>query len=512
MAIVMNKKNNEPSWDDDRRTKMLDDDSPIDELDEQLVAYLDGELATLERDVLESRLGRDPELRNRLRTLQNGWDMLDELPMATPSPILLESTIRMAAIEASQGIAAKPTTGGIVSNHWLKSKFFWAALMTVAFFGVGMAAARVRERQQFRSQLAQLPVAMHVDAYLNATDLPLMRTLMQLPQWQDAVQIAERFGEWDFALHGRIDQATVSERVQLLQELPIEHQQVVMQAWQRFEKLEPEVKAAAIDVAKRVADQPDSQEVLATMDRFARWRETLAPGQRDLIASGDAQGRIRAIEESLEKTVSQWTQQTTRLLNDEDVETIYQVLRQIARLRIQSIDFSDVPIAAAGLRSFGSKDQNMEPRMEAFFLRRIFDPYDQPPPPPAPPTGTAGMNRPGPPPTGFEFMAPALGAIRPLLEKLRAPLHDDELWMIESVLSEELAGFLSAASRIELLREKLLRIWADESLRRIESSRSGRTISERYELIDPSRRDQLDLLAPDKILESLRFEDRRRRP
>lgn len=519
--MAMNQKNNNPAADNDRPTSTLDDDSPIDELDELLVAYLDGELPPEERVVLETRLGRDSSLRKRLRTLQHGWDMLDELPMATPSAVLLESTIRMAAMEASQG---KSATDSSNTNRWLKSKRLWISLATLFCFGVGVAAARVRERQQFRSQLSELPIAMHVDAYLNATDISMMRTLMQLPQWQKAVDIAERFGEWDFSLHQKIDNATVTERNRLLQELPIEHQQIVMQSWQRFEKLDLPSKTLVLETAQRVSEQTDSEDLLATMDRFARWRETLAPAQRDQIASGDAESRVKAIDESLQRTVRQWTQQTSRMLTEEDTETIYHVLRQIARLRIQALDFTDAPPMAAQLQSFGSKDQKMDPRMEAFFLRRMFDPNDpnppQPPPqaPSQPSGGSKGdaasddsRRRPGPPPMGFDFMAPAFGALRPFVDKLRGPLREDELWMVESVLGEELTEFVSAASGIDSLRDELLRSWGDETLRRIESNRSGRTVSERYELVEPARRDILDLLPPDKILESLRYEDRRRR-
>jgi hypothetical protein len=57
----------------------------------------------------------------------------------------------------------------------------------------------------------------------------------------------------------------------------------------------------------------------------------------------------------------------------------------------------------------------------------------------------------------------------------------------------------------------LLRSWTEETLRRIEFNRSGQSVSERYELIEPSRRAVLDLLPPDEILEFL-SEDRRRRP
>jgi anti-sigma factor RsiW len=165
--MAMNQKNNDPAAEDDRPVGTLDDESPIDQLDEQLVAYLDGELPPEERIVLEARLGRDSSLRKRLRTLQHGWDMLDELPMATPSAVFLESTIRMAAMEASQG---KSSTNGSWTNGWLKSKRVWVSLITIFCLGVGVAGARVRERQQFRLQLSQLPVAMHVERHFDDAD------------------------------------------------------------------------------------------------------------------------------------------------------------------------------------------------------------------------------------------------------------------------------------------------------------------------------------------------------
>jgi hypothetical protein len=385
-----------------------------------------------------------------------------------------------------------------------------------------------------------------------------MRSLMTMPQWQKTVAIAERFGEWDFRVQSEIDAASPTQRQQLLRDLPIEDQQVVVDAWQQFEQLAGAERSNLLATAARVADQSDSGELLATMDRFARWRESLAPAVRDQIASGDDPTRTRVLDESLQRTVKQWTQQTARLLTKDDIETIYQALRHIARLRIMSIDLEGTQIPAGLLRTFGSKDQLMEPRMEAFFLSRMFDPNDpfaglaSPPPPPATSSsdapdadkpdeprsdakapgdeapgdeatgdgekpaavrtidgsqaGGSSARRPGTPPAGFDFFSPALGALRPILEQLRGPLREDELGMIASVLGEETTAFLEAAAGIEMLQEELLRTWADEAIRRTAFSRSGRTVNERYELLDPARRDQLDLMPPDQILESLRYD------
>jgi hypothetical protein len=70
---------------------------------------------------------------------------------------------------------------------------------------------------------------------------------------------------------------------------------------------------------------------------------------------------------------------------------------------------------------------------------------------------------------------------------------------------------LAAVADIGTLREDLLRSWAEESMRRMSWNRSGTTLNERYLLLDPARRDQLDLLPPSEIIQSLRAEDGRRR-
>src|SRR5690554_5298714 len=117
----------------DRPVDTLDDDLQADEVDERLVAYLDGELEPEERRALEVQLGRSAVLRARLRSLQDGWEMLDELPMATPSPQLLESTLRMAATEAAsqpRAIAAAPNRWGGWWQRLVASKIFWVSLLS----------------------------------------------------------------------------------------------------------------------------------------------------------------------------------------------------------------------------------------------------------------------------------------------------------------------------------------------------------------------------------------------
>jgi hypothetical protein len=477
----------------------LTDDAPIDEVDEQLVAYLDGELDSEDRKQLETRLGHDAQLRARLRTLQDGWELLDELPTATPSAVLLESTLRMAAIEATGERSANNNDErfSVFPSRWMTPLALSIIVLSVLGFATGAVAVRVIDRISFENQLRQLPIALHVDAYLHGADLELMRSLREMPQWQQAVAISEQLGEWDFTLERNISQAAPGERQELLPGLSIEDQQEVTEAWNRFEQLSDQQRQGIIATASQVAVQSDADQLLTTMRRYARWRQSLSAPQRVAIDSPDPQQRTAVIIDALERTTRQWKQQTSRMLTDEDFEMMYQTLRQIARIRIDEwLEYDEAELSQqtlALLDTFATNHQANDPRIEAEILRRLFeDPPREPPPP--------------------MFLPPHIVEFRRLLEQIQGPLDDYELYMIESVLSAEVSKFLAAASSVESLAEELLRSWADEATRRVSSRRSGVTLTERYELMEPTRRDQLDLQPPDRMLESLREEGRRRRP
>src|SRR5690606_16022044 len=126
--------------------------------------------------------------------------------------------------------------------------------------------------------------------------------------------------------------------------------------------------------------QSDAEELLSTMARFAHWRQTLPPPVKDEIANPDPQQRRTALADAIQSTTRQWTQQTSRMLSDDEFETIYQTLRQIARLRINSLQLEGTSIPQLTLKTFGTEEQAMDPRMEAFFLRRLFEPRDFGPP------------------------------------------------------------------------------------------------------------------------------------
>jgi len=72
--------------------------SNLDFLDEELVAYLDGELDSQATKRLEDLLASDEPARKRLSQLANSWELLDQLPRATVDDLFTRTTVKMVAL------------------------------------------------------------------------------------------------------------------------------------------------------------------------------------------------------------------------------------------------------------------------------------------------------------------------------------------------------------------------------------------------------------------------------
>ena len=105
------------------------------QLNEQLSAYIDGELSPEETIVLEQRLAADEKLRKRLAGLKKNWGLLESLPRENVSSRFTASTVEMVAIRATANNSLDTSTAiGWASRNprWL---FILAAALLAGFFG-----------------------------------------------------------------------------------------------------------------------------------------------------------------------------------------------------------------------------------------------------------------------------------------------------------------------------------------------------------------------------------------
>ena len=153
----------------------MNDHNPIksDKIEDELVAYLDGELDAAARQQVEERLGRDTTYRSRLQSLQHAWDLLDVLPRTSASESFTRSTVEMVALSAAVDIEGlKQTT---------KKQFRWAWLfgsggaLVVAVIGYIIVSTMMAIPD--RELLCALPVLANLDYYRQAGSMEFLRQL-----------------------------------------------------------------------------------------------------------------------------------------------------------------------------------------------------------------------------------------------------------------------------------------------------------------------------------------------
>ena len=145
------------------------DDALLDEL----VAYLDGELDADANRHVERQLSRDSGYRERLRQLQQTWDLLDHLPDAEVDESFTESTIAMVAVRTAEEM------GEVADRNRRHRRPWWAAfaLATAVMFAAGFGITRWMAGAGDRQLVRDLPVIENVDVYRYAENIEFLRML-----------------------------------------------------------------------------------------------------------------------------------------------------------------------------------------------------------------------------------------------------------------------------------------------------------------------------------------------
>jgi len=73
-------------------------------IEEQLVAYLDGELDDADARRIEELLASDAEVRQTLEKLEATWGLLDHLDQAHVDEVFTQSTLEMVAVAAAEDV------------------------------------------------------------------------------------------------------------------------------------------------------------------------------------------------------------------------------------------------------------------------------------------------------------------------------------------------------------------------------------------------------------------------
>lgn len=146
-----------------------------DEAQEELVAYLDGELSPEERVRVERRLADEPDYRFQLRQLQQSWDMLDALPRSEVNPQFARTTLEMVAV-STQNELSDFEQRQTKRERWLRFGGL-AAMLLAALAGYLLFHSTLPDPNE--QLLRDLPVLEQFDRYRQAESLSFLKRLQQ---------------------------------------------------------------------------------------------------------------------------------------------------------------------------------------------------------------------------------------------------------------------------------------------------------------------------------------------
>ncbi len=142
-------------------------------LNEDLVAYLDGELNRDSVSRVEEELSKNSEYRLRLMQLQQAWDLMDELPRVSSDEAFTKSTVELVVVSAES-----EETATVVRRKTWRNVIWVVGLLsaTAAAWGGFAIISQFTDRDN-QALLKDLPLVQEIDIYDPIESLDFLKQL-----------------------------------------------------------------------------------------------------------------------------------------------------------------------------------------------------------------------------------------------------------------------------------------------------------------------------------------------
>jgi hypothetical protein len=243
------------------------------ENDEDLVAYLDGELVGDAATQVDEKLARNPRLRQQAEQYRKTFDLLDHLPLPEPSPNFASRTLTQLQPNLSKQQA---DTGR--SRVWPKYLLL-AGLMMLAFTlgaAIPLATATPDNRKNDDS-LDDTPVVEALPMYFAVDNLEFIKSLHSSSTFPDVTSNQPELVRYNS---------------QELDQLVIAFRQLDWNRQQQLRQLHADLQA--LPTAERI----DLQQ---TMEQYSAWVERLPEQARKRVLEATPDKRLEAVTDTLAK-------------------------------------------------------------------------------------------------------------------------------------------------------------------------------------------------------------------
>lgn len=298
-----------------------------DKLHEVITAYLDGELTGADALEVEERLAGDDQFREAVKSHQQTWEMLDELPCQEADKNFSDTTIEMVTVHAEEDL--KVQQGGWIGQLLRQWMVVGISVLVACVFGflaaTGVAALLFQSgviTDTNNALLADLPVIENIDRYQLAQDIDFLRAFDKLPPGV----VDEHIPKGGLDLESLFSESLEPRRDRIEHHMADAEKQDLEIKTDRFQSLKPQQQQQLRDMHENLAADPNRDKLAVAMDRFYEWYKQLSRIQRDelrLRTGLDRIAYVKQLRKSEEKRIAH--QRVTK-----DVQTVVRWMEDYA--------------------------------------------------------------------------------------------------------------------------------------------------------------------------------------
>jgi hypothetical protein len=283
-------------------------------LEEQLVAYLDGELDVQSSRRIEELMAADPEVRRKLQCLDRTWEMLDELDTAPVGEQFTRTTLEMVAVAAQEDVRKT------LEEAPRRRRRLWAlggaGLLTAGLLGFLLVALIFPNPN--RELLRDLPLLKNLDKYESIGDIDFLRMLQKVKLF-----VKEEKGSPSTPAPG----ATQQELRQYVKNLAPDQQAELLTKQQRFKVLPLAAQERLRQLHQQIQEDANAQELRGILSRYYEWWKLLPNYSRAELTELSAADRIQWIEKRLHEEAAA---SAANVPTEEDAKVLLQWMEDYA--------------------------------------------------------------------------------------------------------------------------------------------------------------------------------------
>jgi len=264
------------------------------QLEERLVAYLDGELGAEDSRRVEELLATDAEVRETLQRLDRTWQALDELDRPELGDVFTRTTLEMVTLRE----ADLDRSRRLQAPRIRRRRRWMVGLGLLSAFVAGFLAVRLFWPDPNAELVRDLEVIEQFDQYREAGDLDFLRQLREAGLFVQG----PGDGEAAEAPAGVLPvDSSAGENRRRIEAMDDDQKRRLLDSQERFAQLDPDQQQRLRVLHEELAASPEADELSGVMRRYHGWATALPVYERAELAELPPEERVARVKRLLEQ-------------------------------------------------------------------------------------------------------------------------------------------------------------------------------------------------------------------